>query len=58
LPTIEEDQVDDDVLEAGILRAENIKKRLNEIIGKAKKPKKLQCEMKLDYNSDSNKIEK
>jgi len=41
LPTIEEDQVDDDTLEAGILKAENIKKRLNEIIGKAKKPNKL-----------------
>lgn len=57
LPTIEEDQVDEDKLDAAI-RADNIKNKLNEIIGRAKKPKQLQGANRLDYNSDTNKIEK
>jgi hypothetical protein len=60
LPTIEEDQVDEELLDVG-LNHKKIIGRLNEIVGNVGKPKRLQkleSIMRIDYNSDSNKLDK
>lgn len=57
LPTIEEDQVDDETIDV-LSSLEKQVSKVNNIVGKPKRPKKELSSRRLEYNSDNQKIEK